>query len=197
MLRCVHTWPANHLQKPLCASATLPEFCTMTKDLDWLVKEYGAFFEKFGIDKGAIQAHYEEWKEQSGQSAVTDYLWYLFHVLSGETKKQVDNPSDLHRNLHEIYLLMLEFRVNVEGQKDNALVQLIIKNRIRQWQAELPYPFHLQAVSLNCCSHCESINGQVFTPEQVMHNTHFATQDCTKETGCSCGYMPVAAASLQ
>lgn len=169
----------------------------MIKDLDWLVKEYGVFFQKFGIDKTALQSHYNEWKGQSGQSAVTDYLWYLFHVLIGETKKQVASPSDLHRNLHEIYLLMLEFRVNVEGQKDNALVQLIIKNRILQWQAELPYPFHLQAVALNCCAHCESINGQVFTSEQVMHNTHFATEACTKETGCSCGYMPVAAASLQ
>jgi hypothetical protein len=161
------------------------------------VKEYGAFFQKFGIGREALESHYKEWKEQSGQTAVTDYLWYLFHVLIGETRKQVADPSDLHRNLHEIYLLMLEFRVNVEGQKDNALVQLIIKNRIRQWQAELPYPFYLQAISLNCCPHCESINGQIFEPEQVLRNTHFATQECTRETGCSCGYIPVAASSLQ
>ena len=169
----------------------------MTKDLDWLVKEYGAFFQKFGVGKEALETHYTEWKAQSGQTAITDYLWYLFHVLIGETKKKVSDPVDLHRNLHEIYLLMLEFRVNVEGQKDNALVQLIIKNRIRQWQAELPYPFHLQAVSLNCCPHCERINGQVFSPEEVLRNTHFATGECTKETGCSCGYIPVSAASLQ
>ncbi|MBB1284801.1 hypothetical protein HRH25_10500 [Flavisolibacter sp. BT320] len=169
----------------------------MTKDLDWLVKTYGDFFGKFGVDKETLLSHYDAWKVQSGQTAVTDYLWHLFHVLIGETKKQVSDPVDLHRNLHEIYLLMLEFRVNVEGQKDNALVQLIIKNRIRQWQAELPYPFHLQAVSINCCPHCERINGQIFEPEAVLHNTHLATQECTKETGCSCGYIPVAAASLQ
>ena len=165
----------------------------MTHDLNWLVENYAAFFEKFGISKNDLLTHYATWKEQRQNDSVTDYLWYLFHVLLGETKKQVTTAGDLHRNLHEIYLLMLEFRVNVEGQKDNQLVQLIIKNRIRQWQEELPYPFRLQAISLNCCPYCESINGQVFEPEQVLQNPHFASAQCTKESGCSCGYIPVAA----
>ncbi|MDQ3279093.1 MAG: hypothetical protein M3Q06_12260 [Bacteroidota bacterium] len=164
----------------------------MTKDLNWLLAEYSTYFASFGIGKEALLSHYEEWKGQSSEQGVTDYLWYLFHVLLGETKKQVSNPSDLHRNLHEIYMQMLSFRVTVEGQKDNMLVQLIIQNKIRQWQAELTYPFQLQAVSINCCPHCESINGQVFKPEQVLRHPHFASKECTKETGCSCGYIPVA-----
>ena len=169
----------------------------MAKNLDWLVKEYGAFFHSFGIGKEALETHYEEWKQQTGTQAVTDYLWYLFHVLIGETKKQVADPGDLHRNLHEIYMQMLSFRVGVEKQKDNTLVQLIIQNKVRQWQAELPYPFHLQAVALNCCPHCESINGQLFEPRQVLHNPHFASRECTKESGCSCGYIPVAITTPQ
>lgn len=164
----------------------------MTKDLEWLTSEYGEFFASFGIAKEDVVSHYEVWKQQSHQTAVTDYLWYLFHVLIGETKKQVTIPSDLYRNLHEIYMQMLTFRVNVERERDNALVQLIIQNKIRQWQAELPYPFHLQAVSLDCCPHCESINGQIFEPGQVLRNPHFASKECTKESGCSCGYIPVA-----
>lgn len=169
----------------------------MTKDLHWLLDEYGAFFTSFGIGKEALANHYNEWKQQSNAQAVTDYLWYLFHVLIGETKKQVADPSDLHRNLHEIYMQMLSFRVAVEGQKDNTLVQLIIQNKIRQWQAELTSSFHLQAVSLNCCSYCESINGQIFEPGQVLRNPYFASKECTKETGCSCGYIPVAATNPQ
>jgi hypothetical protein len=165
----------------------------MTIDINWLVEQYAPFFEGFGIMPHDLIAHYAVWKEQSGEQAVTDYLWYLFHVLLGETKKQVSNPVDYHRNLHEIYLIMLEFRVGVEGQKDNSLVQAIMKNRIRLWQIELPYPFQLQAVSTNCCPHCEQINGQVFEADAVLRNTYFATAACTKESGCSCGYIPVIA----
>jgi len=167
----------------------------MTHDLDWLLKNYASFFEEFGIGPNDLTAHFETWKQQAGNDAVTNYLWYLFHVLLGETRKQVTSAGDYHRNLHEIYLKMLEFRLTVEGQKDNGLVQLIMKNKIRQWQAELPYAFRLQALSLNCCPYCEQINGQVFGVEQVLHNPHFATEQCTNEQGCSCGYIPVAAES--
>lgn len=165
----------------------------MTYNIDWLVQQYASFFQKFGIDRNDLISHYGFWREKSGSDSVTDYLWYLFHVLLGETKKQVTDQSDYHRNLHEIYLMMLEFRVNVEGQKDNSLVQLIIKNRIQLWQRELPYPFRLQAISLNCCPYCESINGQVFDAEQVLKNPHFASPECTNNPGCSCGYIPVGA----
>jgi hypothetical protein len=165
----------------------------MTFDIDRLVEQYATFFEGFGIGRNDLVAHYDKWKEQSGGQAATDYCWYLFHVLLGETKKQVSNPVDYHRNLHEIYLMMLEFRINVEGQKDNSLVQAIIKNRIQLWKIELPYPFQLQAIALNCCPHCEEINGQIFAADEVLRNTYFATAACTKETGCSCGYIPVIA----
>jgi hypothetical protein len=165
----------------------------MTIDINWLVEQYASFFESFGIGRNDLIAHYAVWKEQSGKQSVTDYLWYLFHVLLGETRKQVSNPIDYHRNLHDIYLMMLEFRVAVEGQKDNSLVQAIIKNRIQLWKIELPYPFQLQAISTNCCSHCEQINGQVFEADAILHNTYFATAACTKESGCSCGYIPVIA----
>lgn len=165
----------------------------MIYNVDWLVQQYSPFFEKFGIDHNDLINHYEFWKEKSESDSVTDYLWYLFHVLLGETKKQVADPGDYHRNLHEIYLMMLEFRVNVEGQKDNALVQAIIKNRIQLWQRELPYPFRLQAISLNCCPYCESINGQVYVAEEVLKAPYFASEHCTNEKGCSCGYIPVAA----
>ncbi len=165
----------------------------MAHDINWLVEQYASFFEKFGISGGDLVAHYTAWQEKTGEKAVTDYLWYLFHVLLGETKKQVGNAPDYHRNLHDIYLMMLEFRVSVEGQKDNSLVQAIIKNRIQLWQIELPYPFQLQAISINCCPHCEEINGQVFAADDVLRNTYFATAECTKETGCSCGYIPVIA----
>ena len=164
----------------------------MAPDLDWLVKNYAAFFENFGIDSNDLIAHFEVWKTESKDSSVTNYLWYLFHVLLGETRKQVSNPSDYHRNMHDIYLKMLEFRTGVEGQKVNSLVQLIIQNRIQQWQHELPYKFRLQAISLNCCDYCELINGQVFEVEEVLKNPYFASSQCTKETGCSCGYIPVA-----
>jgi hypothetical protein len=87
---------------------------------------------------------------------------------------------------------MLEFRVNVEGQNGNPIIQLIIRNRIQQWQAELPYPFQVQAVAINCCPHCESINGQTFEPQQALLYPHFASEKCTKASGCSCGYIPVA-----
>ena len=163
----------------------------MTYDTAWMVKRYGDFFEKFGIDDKALLAHFDEWKAESNDDSVTNYIWYLFHVLLGETRKQVTSQPDYFRSVHEIYLMMLEFRVGVEGQKDNSLVQAIIKNRIRLWQTELPYSFQLQAISLNCCDFCESINGQVFTAEEVLHHTHFATEKCTKEGGCSCGYIPV------
>lgn len=168
-------------------------YCSMTYDIPWLTEQYAPFFEGFGIGRNDLVAHYDVWKEQTGKEAVTDYLWYLFHVLLGETKKQVGNAIDYHRNLHGIYLMMLEFRVSVEGQKDNSLVQAIMKNRIQLWKIELPYPFRLQAISTNCCAHCESINGQVFEADDVLRNTHFATGACTKESGCSCGYMPVLA----
>lgn len=166
----------------------------MTQNLDRMVQQYGSFFEKFGIGRNDLVQHYETWKEESGSEAPTEYLWYLFHVLLGETKKQVTNPGDYHRNLHEIYLMMLEFRVNIEGQKDNSLVQAIIKNRILLWQLELPYPFRLQAISLNCCDYCEQINGQVFDAAEVLQHTYFATAQCTNEKGCSCGYIPVSPA---
>jgi hypothetical protein len=165
----------------------------MTHNMDWLVQRYASFFQKFGIERDELISHYEFWKEKSGATSITDYLWYLFHVLLGETRKQVPDSGDLYRNLHEIYLVMLEFRLNVEGQKDNSLVQLIIKNRIQLWQRELPYPFRLQAISLNCCPYCESINGQVFEAEEVLRNPHFASPQCTAEQGCSCGYIPVGA----
>ena len=165
----------------------------MTHTLDWLLQQYGSFFQKFGIEQNDLVSHYTIWKEKSGDESVTNYLWYLFHVLLGETRKQLTNPGDYHRNLHEIYLMMLAFRVNVEGQKDNGLVQAIIKNRIQLWQRELPYPFRLQAISLNCCSYCESINGQVFEADDVLKNPHFASPHCTAEKGCSCGYIPVGA----
>ena len=163
----------------------------MTYDLPWLVENYAPFFEKFGIGKSELVDHYAVWQEKSGNTAVTDYLWYLFHVLLGETKKQVTTATDLHRNLHEIYLQMLSFRVNVEGQKDNKLVQLIIRNRIQQWQHELPFKFRLQAVSLNCCPYCERINGREYEAEQVLNDPYFASPQCTNEQGCSCGYIPV------
>lgn len=162
-------------------------------DMDWLVKNYASFFEGFGIGTSALISHYGEWQVQSRDTSINHYLWYLFHVLIGESKKQLSSRSDLHRNLHEIYLKMLEFRINVEQQKDNGLVQLIMKNKIQQWQAELSYRFHLQAVSLNCCPHCEAINGRIYEAEQVLQNPYFASEQCTKETGCSCGYIPVAA----
>ena len=79
----------------------------MTYDLIWLVKNYGDFFRDFGIGEEELTTHFEEWKRQSNNSAVQDYLWYLFHVLVGETKKQLTNSGDLHRNLHDIYIRML------------------------------------------------------------------------------------------
>ena len=163
----------------------------MTYSIDWLVQHYASFFDSFGIESRTLVSHFAEWKEKSNSDSVRDYLWYLFHVLLGETKKQITNATDYHRNLHEIYLKMLEFRVSVEEQKDNQLVQLIIRNKIQQWQYELPYPFHLQAISLNCCPYCERINGQFFEPEQVIEDPYFASAHCTNEQGCSCGYIPV------
>lgn len=164
----------------------------MTYSIDWLVQQYADFFEKFGIGRQILVAHFEEWKNGNTRRSVTDYVWYLFDVLIGETKKQVSNPVDYHRNLHEILLTMLSFRVNVEAQKDNNLVQAIIKNKVQLWQHELPYPFRLQAVSLNCCPHCEQINGQIFSVDAILTEPYFASEQCTAPTGCSCGYIPVA-----
>jgi hypothetical protein len=164
----------------------------MSFDLDWLVKNYASFFEKFGIGNNELVAHFNDWKAQRKSSSVTDYLWYLFHVLLGETRKQVTQPADYHRNLDEIYIKILEFRTGVEGQKDNPLIRQIIRNRIQQWQHELSKPFRLQAISIDCCPYCERINGQVFDVEQVLQEPYFASDQCTKESGCSCGYIPVA-----
>ena len=114
-----------------------PYYCSMTYNLEWLVQQYASFFEKFGISRDDLIAHYVIWREKTSDASVTNYLWYLFQVLLGETQKQISHPGDYHRNLHDIYLMMLAFRVKVEGQKDNNLVQLIIKNRIQLWQQEL------------------------------------------------------------
>ena len=165
----------------------------MSFDLDWLVNNYASFFEKFGISRTDLVAHFNDWKAQSKRSSVTDYLWYLFHVLLGETMKQVSQPADLHRNLDEIYLKMLAFRTGVEVRKDNPLIRQIIRNRIQLWQHELSQPFRLHSISIDCCSYCERINGQVFEVEQVLQDPYFASEKCTKETGCSCGYIPVNA----
>lgn len=169
----------------------------MTQDVDWLVKNYASFFKKFGIDKTTLAGHYEAWKTQSNEGTVKAYLWYLFHVLLGETKKQVTNRSDYHRNLHDIYIAMLEFTVGVEGRNGNPIILAIIRNRIQQWQTEITYPFRLQAISLNCCSYCEQFNGQEFSPEEVLQKPHFASDQCTKKDGCSCGYMPVTTGQAQ
>lgn len=163
----------------------------MTYDLAWLVKNYADFFSDFGIEQPVLLAHYDEWKLQSNDRSVTGYLWYLFHVLLGETQKQMTNRVDYHRNLHDIYVKMLEFRVGVEKQNGNKIVQAIIKNRILQWQLEMAAPFRLQAISLDCCAFCESINGKDFSPEEVLENPHFASDQCSKEGACSCGYSSI------
>lgn len=98
----------------------------MIKDPGRRVKDYRTFFRKSGVDSEALETHYAYWQAQSGRTAVTDDLRYLFHVPAGETKKQVALPIGRHRSRHKIYLLLLEFRVNAVGQKNNALAQPII-----------------------------------------------------------------------
>ena len=169
----------------------------MEYNLDWLINDYGAFLLKFGLDEESVRSHYTVWKERSGVESVRDYLWYLFHVILGETAKQLKNPRDLQKNNLEIYTAMWFFRTHVEGQKANDLQQLINDTRIRLWQTELPFHFKVKVLSGQCCPYCDQLNNQLFAADDLLQHHSFVTGQCSNETGCTCSITPVAERDAQ
>jgi hypothetical protein len=164
----------------------------MEYNMDWLVNDYGKFLEKFGLNEQSVRNHYGEWRVQSGVDSARDYLWYLFQVILGETAKQVKLPLDLYKNNLEIYTAMWFFRTHVEGQKSNELQQLINDTKIRIWQSELPFRFTVKLAGENCCTYCDNLNGQLFSPTEMLEHRAFAVNNCTNDGGCSCVISPIA-----
>lgn len=50
------------------------------KTIDWLLREYLPFFEKFGVTKENIISHYDSWK-LNRVDRIEDYLWHIFNLL--------------------------------------------------------------------------------------------------------------------
>jgi len=159
--------------------------------LEWLVNKYSGFFNNYGLSEGDLRRHYEEWKGQTGNHAVSAYLWYLFRVLLGENIKQVTSPADYHRNSYEIYAKMWEFSVLVEGQKDNGLVQLKEEARVHAEIVNSPYAVNIKIASGHCCPYCDELNEQLFTQDEVFTNHYLGSHRCTSERGCNCRYLIV------
>ena len=164
----------------------------MDYNIDWLISDYGKFLEKFGLDESSVRQHYPEWQSRAGGGSAKDYLWYLFQVILGETAKQVKDPVDLEKNNLELYSAMWFFRTHVEGQKADALQQLINDTKVRLWQLELPFYFKVKMVSGNCCPYCNSLNGQLFEASDILNHEAFLVGDCTNDKGCNCTIAPVA-----
>ena len=163
----------------------------MEHNIDWLVTGYGNFLEKFGLDKAGVRTHYHEWQDKTGREDVHDYLWYLFQVILGETNKQVKDPLDLQKNLHEIYTAMWYFGTQVEGRKATDLQQLVMDTRVRVWQLELPCYFRVKLMASNCCPYCDHLDGQLFSPEDMLQHQSFSLAKCTNDEGCACFFAPV------
>lgn len=164
----------------------------MEDNLDWLINDYGKFLEKFGLDESSVRQHYRVWKERSGLDSARDYLWYLFQVVLGETAKQVTNEADLQKNNLEIYSAMWFFRTHVEGQTANELQQLINETKIRLWQIQLPYYFHVKITGDDCCPYCNELHQQLLPPDDLLQQNRFNPSQCTSQSGCTCVVAPVA-----
>jgi|GEM_PF-5043345 len=164
----------------------------MDYNLDWLINDYGKFLEKFGLDENSVRQHYTVWKERSGLDSARDYLWYLFQVILGETAKQVTNEADLQKNNLELYSAMWFLQTHVEGQVATELQQLINDTKIRLWQIQLPYHFHVKLSGDDCCPYCNDLHGLSFGPEDLLGHEVFTPLKCTSPSGCTCIVAPVA-----
>jgi hypothetical protein len=61
---------------------------TRKRSIDWLIKNYLPFLEKFGMDEKNIRENYTSNWENENRADVDSYLWSIFNLLIDENFKQ-------------------------------------------------------------------------------------------------------------
>lgn len=158
-----------------------------TKTMEWVLKKYLPFFEKFGMTKENIVNHYNAWK-LNRVDRIEDYLWYIFNFLLNENAKQSRDIINFYKRNDEIYLQMLYFRRKIEGKPANEIQQALNYNRLELKIETTPYEFDIVVNTTNDCEACKNIDGKIYTIKEALKDKIIPYCECKRKQGCACLY---------
>lgn len=157
------------------------------KTIDWLLREYLLFFEKFGITKENIINHYDYWK-LNRIDRIEDYLWYIFNLLLSENAKQSKDIIKFYKRNDEIYLQMLYLRRKIEGKPANEIQQALNNNRLELYLETTQYEFDVIISATNDCEACQNIDRKIITIKEALKDNIIPYNECKRKQGCACSY---------
>lgn len=157
------------------------------RTIEWLLKKYLSFFEKFGMTKENIVNHYEEWRLNRAD-IIEDYLWYIFNFLLNENAKQSKDITSFYKRNYEIYMQMLYLRRKIEGKPANEIQQALNYNRLGLNIETTPYEFDVIVIATSDCKACKNIDGKIFTVEKALEDKIIPYNHCERKQGCACTY---------
>lgn len=167
---------------------------TRKRTIDWLLKNYLPFLEKFGMDEKNIRENYtSSWKKKNGDD-VESYLWSIFNLLIDENFKQ-SQAKDLEgyydRN-REIYGQMARFLVKYKKKPAGHLQKLYNENYIKNENQSLKDSTVQYDVTINCgaidCKYGNELDRKLFSMKEALENSIIPYDKCTNELGCFCFY---------
>lgn len=164
------------------------------RSIDWLLKNYFPFLERFGMDEKNIRENYTKNWENKDKADVESYLWSIFNLLIDENFKQ-SQGKDLggyyDRN-REIYGQMATFLVKYKKKPATYLRKLYNENYINQKYLEMKDNIFQIAVSVICgsidCKCGNELKDKLFSMEEAIENNIIPYDKCTDELGCFCFY---------
>lgn len=157
------------------------------KTIDWLLRNYLPFFEKFGMTKENILSHYDKWK-LNRIDKIEDYLWYIFNFLLNENASKSKDVIDFYKRNDEIYQQMLYFRRKIERKPANEIQQLLNYNRLELKIETTQYEFDVIICATNDCEACQNIDRKIITIKEALKDNIIPYNECKRKNGCACTY---------
>jgi hypothetical protein len=170
----------------------------MTQTIDWLVQAYMPFFRIYGMTEENVRDTFEEWKQQSKNDSVKDYLWYVFQQMLQIIPTQVSPDTEAYHDLIKaVYKQMWEFLVRVENKAGNHIKKQMHYHELELWKIQSRYKQVVEIISGQCCPYCDSLNGKTFSFDEILKLQPLASKQCTRKWGCNCCYVVIGVRDVE
>jgi hypothetical protein len=161
----------------------------MSYTIDWLINTYMGFFKEYGMAEDNIREEFEAWKNKTQRDDVKDFLWYVFQQMVLIIPQQTfPHTEQQHRLLKNVYFKMWELRRIFEGKKANHIMKLKLFHEIKANYFQASTPLKVEVISGGCCPFCDSLDGKLYSFEEVLKEQPLASSRCTQKSGCTCTY---------
>lgn len=167
---------------------------TRKRSIEWLLKNYMPFLEKFGMDEKNIRENYINNWENKNRNDVESYLWSILNLLIDENLKQSqgkDLEGYYNRN-SMIYGQMATFLVKYKKKPASHLQKLYNENYINREYLKLKDSSFQIDVAITCgaldCKYGSELEDKLFSMKEALENSIIPYDKCTNEFGCLCHY---------